>query len=254
MPEGDVLRRTADRFELAIGGQVLGALRPALADRRHGGPGGPHGAGDAVLRQAPAHPLRRRPHPAHAPAHGGVLADRPHRLAGGGRPLTTGPSGPRHRAVDDGRIPPGHARRGAHPRRAHAHRPSGTGPARRDGSTSTRRCVAGPPEDRHLSPRCFSTRRSSRASARSSRRSRCSPSGCGRGRRRTRSPTLRACWGSRGGSSNAPSPTADHRGTCTAGCVSRATGAEPPSRSAGPQAADAATDLLLPPLPARPTA
>ena len=46
VPEGDVLRRTADRFELAIAGQVAGPVRPALADGRDGRPGRHDGAGD----------------------------------------------------------------------------------------------------------------------------------------------------------------------------------------------------------------
>ena len=128
------------------------ARRPALADRGDRRPRRHDRAGHRALRQAPADPVRRRPHPAHPPAHG-----RHWRVHATGSPQAAARS-PEIRAVlaTQQWTAVGHLLGMldvvAHPRRAHLIGHLGPGPARRDG----RRRRGAAPLGR---PRCDAGRR-----------------------------------------------------------------------------------------------
>ncbi len=102
-----------------------------MAERRGDRPGRADGRREPGLREAPVHAVRRRPVPAHAPAHGGVVAARPDGHARRSRGGAERARRPRERVVDGGREPDRDAARAAHRGRARDRRSARSRRARR---------------------------------------------------------------------------------------------------------------------------
>nr|WP_284287798.1 hypothetical protein [Angustibacter aerolatus] len=111
--------------------RVVRRLVPS-PEGRHGRPRRHDDPRDGQPRQAPAHPLRRRPHPAHPPAHGRRVDGARPRQAPAAPPRPGRARAARHRSGrPDGHRPAAAGGRGAtDPRRGRRRGPPRPGPAR----------------------------------------------------------------------------------------------------------------------------